>query len=604
MAGIVLSIEVDDKGTVKVKQFSDETKKAFDEMKKGPEQAAGSLNSLRDSWIGVTAKIGIATAAFYVVKRMIYDTAKEIASATNDIERQAAVLGINTDEFQKWQYAAKMSDVNAQELAIGLKLLSQNMENASLGSGDAAKYFSAMGISVKTAEGHLRPLNQVMGDIMDKFAFWEDGPRKIAIAMQLFGRSGETLIPLLNKGSSGFAEFAKEAERLGIILSPDLVKKGGEAEDAFKRITAQWEATKKSFAGGAKIIADAWEPVLAVINIIGAGIRKIKEFSDWVEKLKYREGIGSDWYEKQLDQLEMLRETAEYYRNIEKIKTKPPGNQVIEIKEIMSAIEGVTAAEEQRGIIALAQHELVEGGWTKEKDIVEQVRDEVARLERETNEWGEITVAKQEFVETGWKKIDAIEEIVRKAAGVRTDQAVQEIEKLTRTQELWTSFSENISSAWSSNMVNIIKSTESASEKIKSFFQGIGDVFLSTVSKMITQWLLFGSITGKTEKGGGFLYGGSWGGLLGNITSLFTSAQEGGIFTKPTPVLMGDAGDEAAIPLKGGKIPIEGKTGGDTYIINNYNQVNDPNTFVRLYGSIVKKLSEQSAAEAKRYHKK
>jgi len=39
MAGIVLSIEVDDRGTVKVKQFTDEAKKAFKEMQEGPKAA-------------------------------------------------------------------------------------------------------------------------------------------------------------------------------------------------------------------------------------------------------------------------------------------------------------------------------------------------------------------------------------------------------------------------------------------------------------------------------------------------------------------------------------------------------------------------------------
>jgi hypothetical protein len=49
MAGIVLSIEVDDKGSLVIKQFTDKTKEAFDEMKKGPEKAKGPLNSLNET---------------------------------------------------------------------------------------------------------------------------------------------------------------------------------------------------------------------------------------------------------------------------------------------------------------------------------------------------------------------------------------------------------------------------------------------------------------------------------------------------------------------------------------------------------------------------
>lgn len=47
MGGIIISLDIDDRGTVKIKQFTDETKKAFD---KGPEAAKGSLASLQEGW--------------------------------------------------------------------------------------------------------------------------------------------------------------------------------------------------------------------------------------------------------------------------------------------------------------------------------------------------------------------------------------------------------------------------------------------------------------------------------------------------------------------------------------------------------------------------
>ena len=474
MPEVKIIIEVDDKGTVKVKQFSDQSKKSFDEMKKGSDQTAEALKSLRDNFLGVAAKIGIAIGTFYTAKRMIYDTAVQIASATNEIERQAKVLGIGIDEFQKWTYAAKMSDVNAQELALGLKLLSRNMEDASSGSGDAAKYFSAMGISVKTTEGHLRPLNDVMGDIMDKFSTWEDGPRKIAIAMQLFGRSGEALIPLLNRGSSGFAELAREAQKLGIILSPDLVRKGGEAEDAFKRIAAQWERLKMSFIPAAKAIAESLEPVLAIVNLISAGIEKIKEFSDRIEKWKYKVGIGSVEYEKKLSEAEITRESAEYYRNKTIPVGKPPliedkKKEIDTIKDYMSALESVTAAEEERGIVALARHQLEEEGWSKEKDIVEQVREELARFEREANEWGEVVVARQELIEAGWKK--AAEEL--KKSGQMLD-------------EMGKTFGDTLIS----NMVALASATEDWGEKFKS----VGTSILQTIMQIIAKQLIMNAL--------------------------------------------------------------------------------------------------------------
>jgi hypothetical protein len=57
--------------------------------------------------------------------------------------------------------------------------------------------------------------------------------------------------------------------------------------------------------------------------------------------------------------------------------------------------------------------------------------------------------------------------------------------------------------------------------------------------------------------------------------------------------------------LKGGKIPIEG-TGGrtETTQVINYVTMTDPQNFVRVYGPIVKRLSDASAAESQRFMRK
>jgi hypothetical protein len=63
MAGIILSIEVDDRGTIKVKQFSDEAKKAFKEMEEGPKRAAGFVDTLKAKWLELIAAYALIRTA-------------------------------------------------------------------------------------------------------------------------------------------------------------------------------------------------------------------------------------------------------------------------------------------------------------------------------------------------------------------------------------------------------------------------------------------------------------------------------------------------------------------------------------------------------------
>jgi hypothetical protein len=175
------------------------------------------------------------------------------------------------------------------------------------------------------------------------------------------------------------------------------------------------------------------------------------------------------------------------------------------------------------------------------------------------------------------------------------------VQQLRMMESTWENLGNTISSSWSTNFSSMIKGTESFADGVKNIFTGMGDAIINTITKMAANWLMFGSLTG--EKNGTSFFGtssGGYGGLLGGIGSILGLA-EGGIFSSPTAAIVGDNGPEAVIPLKNGKVPIEGGGGGgDVYIVN-YNQVTDPNTFVKIYGPIVKKLSDQSAAEAKRF---
>lgn len=214
--------------------------------------------------------VNLGERVFHTAEQ-IYDFARTTASAINDIDRLSKVAGMSAEQFQKMQYAAKMMDVNSEDLAVGMKKLSVNMDEASRGAGDAAKWFEAMGVSVKDTSGGLKPLDKIMTEIADNFSKWEDGPKKIAIAVDLFGRSGEKLIPFLNKGSAGMKEFYQEAEKLGIVLDEKLIKKGSELEDKFKKSMAAWDAFKM------KIVVGTYEVIEALDKLsekqISAGAR-------------------------------------------------------------------------------------------------------------------------------------------------------------------------------------------------------------------------------------------------------------------------------------------------------------------------------------------
>jgi hypothetical protein len=219
-------------------------KAAADKIKAINEEQYGKqisfLDSLKKNWMALAAT---AAVVIYAVER-ITTFGRNIASATNDIERHSKILGLTTNEYQKLSYACKMSDLQIEEFNIAIGIFSTKIEDARKGTGDAGKYLRAMGIDIDSLAWKSKTLSEKIGEIAEQFKYWYDGERKIAIARELFGRSGDKLIDFLNRGKSGIQELCKEAERLGIIIGPGLIKKGTELDDHFKRMEARWTAIK------------------------------------------------------------------------------------------------------------------------------------------------------------------------------------------------------------------------------------------------------------------------------------------------------------------------------------------------------------------------
>lgn len=168
---------------------------------------------------------GAVTAAFGVMIKKTADAGDQI----NDMSKRT---GVGTDVLSAYKLAADKSGTSLEGLATGLRGLANNMQGAMDKGSAQAKMFNDLGISVTDAEGKMRPLNDVMLDVSDRFAKMPDGAGKAALAMDIFSRSGMEMIPLLNLGRQGLEDEAKAAESLGLVFSKDAAAACDEFNDS------------------------------------------------------------------------------------------------------------------------------------------------------------------------------------------------------------------------------------------------------------------------------------------------------------------------------------------------------------------------------------
>lgn len=221
--------------------------KGFDKATRDLNGAVGKMTAILKGFAGA--------ASGYLSGRMFVDWLGGAIDAADELNKLSQKTGIAVEKLGGLRHAADLSDVPLETLGMALGKLAALADKAGRGSVEAGRAFRRVGVDVRDANGNLRPTEDLLGDLADRFAAMPDGPRKSAIAIELFGRAGTKLIPLLNLGREGLAEFQAEAERLGLVVSAKTAAAAEQFNDNLTRI-------KGSLTGVANAITGEILPVL------------------------------------------------------------------------------------------------------------------------------------------------------------------------------------------------------------------------------------------------------------------------------------------------------------------------------------------------------
>ncbi len=218
------------------KVLSAETRKAADEVGgigKASEEAAQKSERAAERTaraLGAVKAVALAASAAAVTAgAAIVAGIRSSINAMDDMSKSAQKVGVTTEELSRLRYAAELSGIATTELQVGMKALIDNMS-------DAPDKFAAIGVATQDANGKLRSASDVIGDVAEHFADLPDGAAKSKLAVDLFGRSGLEMIPMLNAGRDGLEAMGDEAERLGLVFNTQASKQAEQFNDNLTRL--------------------------------------------------------------------------------------------------------------------------------------------------------------------------------------------------------------------------------------------------------------------------------------------------------------------------------------------------------------------------------
>ncbi|VVB52229.1 Uncharacterised protein [uncultured archaeon] len=159
------------------------------------------------------------------------------AEVVHQLELASAKTGISVHDLQTLQAAGSTVGVSLDQMVTGFRKFDQALVGIGARSGAANLVLKQFGIQT-------RDNKEALYEVADAFAKMEDGPTKAAYAVQLFGRAGLNLIPLLDKGRAGLEEFEAIVDRYG----PKIGVEAKEANEAYlvsqTKLSLAWDSMK------------------------------------------------------------------------------------------------------------------------------------------------------------------------------------------------------------------------------------------------------------------------------------------------------------------------------------------------------------------------
>ena len=252
--------------------MSKESNKSFSSFISGIGKMGGSIGSGVATIGKWTLGIGAAATAIgtTLVGSLMAATTK-VAATTDRIDKLSQRLGISREGFQEWEFVLSQSGSSMESLQSGMKVMVQRVADLEEGTGKGSEAFKELGIRFRD----IKDLNQeeTFALIVTKFNEMEDGAKKAALAQDIFSRSGQELLPLLNSNADAVENMKKQASDLGLILNDETI-------DAGVKFTDTMDQVKRSLGTLSTQFTSAIMPVIQdFLDLIIKNMPKIRDIA-------------------------------------------------------------------------------------------------------------------------------------------------------------------------------------------------------------------------------------------------------------------------------------------------------------------------------------
>lgn len=248
------------------------SKKSFSAL--GTSIASGAKTIAK---VGVGAFTAIGTAIGGATTALIKN-AGETANYADNIDKLSQKMGFTTDAFQEWDFIMQHNGSSIESVKGAMIKLDKALDSNS-------EAFKELGLNAEAMQN------------MSSEEKWEasikalqgvtDETKKAELAQELFGKSYQEFMPLLNSTAEATEEMKQQVHDLGGVMSEDAVKAGAQYKDSLQNLKTALTGAKNNLMGEfLPSLSTVMDGLTALFSGDESGIGKIKKgIEDFAQKL-------------------------------------------------------------------------------------------------------------------------------------------------------------------------------------------------------------------------------------------------------------------------------------------------------------------------------
>jgi phage-related tail protein len=186
----------------------------------------GGLQTFVGGWKAAAAAVAKSVQAMgsYVSEMVLSQ-----ANAGDEIQKMAQRVDWSTEALSSMRLELELNGASFADLQTSMRGLNRVLDDAKDGLSSADRTLSKLGLSVeqfagKDGEERFRMVSQALAGIADEGA-------RSAIAMEVFGKSGDKLMPYLNNLSAGTETLAEKLRNVWSQEEADLAAQSHRSAD-------------------------------------------------------------------------------------------------------------------------------------------------------------------------------------------------------------------------------------------------------------------------------------------------------------------------------------------------------------------------------------